>query len=401
MVALRFRRVEAQRQPWTSAAAPPVYVPPVARNVRRGIDQLRATDENFSFVLFEDFLYALYAEIHTARGSGQLARYSAFLAPQAAASMTSPPGLVLSLVKDIVIGSMTFVDARGTRGTAPEATVRVRFQSNYTEVGSSQRETSYYASEEWTLSRKRGAKSRTPDKASLFVCPACGAPLDAVTAGKCAHCGNLVSSGEFDWVVRSADAPRADPARPDAHGRHGRGGQRPADARRSRRAGRFCASCSTRTRASPGKRSRRASFAHLRRVPGRMVGEGPCPYAPLPERPALRGAALLGRGVHEAAPSQRDRERPHPRDRARAGRARPLLRRLTVRVWATGLDYTRRGRPGKVVSGSRSRERRYSEYWTIVRSANEEGGRRAPTACARTAARPSPSTWRGCAPTAR
>ena len=80
--------------------------------------------------------------------------------------------------------------------------VRVRYESNYTEVAKNGSEQSYYAVEEWALSRARGVQSRTPDRARIFACPSCGAPLDAVTAGTCAHCGKLASSGQFDWVVR-------------------------------------------------------------------------------------------------------------------------------------------------------------------------------------------------------
>jgi hypothetical protein len=47
---------------------------------------------------------------------------------------------------------------------------------------------------------------------------------------------------------------------------------------------------------------------------------------------------------------------------------------ITVRLWATGLDYTVSD-DGKVVSGNRGRERAYSEYWTLIRGS----GRSAPT----------------------
>jgi predicted lipid-binding transport protein (Tim44 family) len=376
-ITLRQRRDQARRQAWSSAEAPPVYVAPVVRNMRREIDQLRAADENFSLVLFEDFLYALYAEIHTARGRSQLARYSVFFSPQAAASMRGPP---LREVKAIVIGAMTFVDARGTRGAAPEATVRVRYQSNYTEVAREGGETSYYAEEEWTLSRKRGAKSRTPDKARVFACPACGAPLDAVTAGRCAHCGNLVSSGEFDWIVRSAALLERTPRGPMLTGDTKEAGNDEP------------------TLVDPDARDL------LREL---LAGD-----------PNLTWEAILARislifSEFQVAWSARDlgAMRPFLSDRlfevqrfwveaytqqrlrnvsenarileielARVSRDR-FFDALTVRLWATGLDYTIADDTRKIVSGSRSRERRYSEYWTLVRSASKKGGARADRVC--------------------
>jgi hypothetical protein len=54
---------------------------------------------------------------------------------------------------------------------------------------------------------------------------------------------------------------------------------------------------------------------------------------------------------------------------------------VTVRLWATGLDYTLTDDGGKVVAGSRTRERRYSEYWTIVRGAAKKGAPRTDRVC--------------------
>ena len=42
-------------------------------------DRLRVHDENFSEVLFRDFAYSLFAKIHEARGSGNLARFCQYL----------------------------------------------------------------------------------------------------------------------------------------------------------------------------------------------------------------------------------------------------------------------------------------------------------------------------------
>jgi len=42
---------------------------------------------------------------------------------------------------------------------------------------------------------------------------------------------------------------------------------------------------------------------------------------------------------------------------------------ITLRIWAQGLDYTIDG-SGKVVSGSRSNPRQWSEYWTFIRNRN-------------------------------
>ncbi len=349
------------------APAPP---PPPPRNIRAELEQLRSTDANFSFVLLEDFLYALYAEVHQARGRGQLARYSAFLAPSVPASMQGDRPL--ADVRNIVIGAMSFTDARGTRGDAPEAVVRVRYESNYTEVGQDRQEESYYAVEEWTLSRKRGVQSRTPDRARLFACPSCGAPLDAVNAGTCSHCGKLASSGEFDWVLQRADVMSRSP----------RGPMLTAD--------------------TPEEGTDSPTVVD----PGARAGIG----AILAEDPQLTWPAFQARvglifSEFQVAWAARDlaRMRGYMSDRlfetqvfwveayrqqqlrnvtenarivgmelARVGRDR-FFDAVTVRLWATSLDYTLRDSDGHVVCGSRTRERRYTEYWTLIRSSKKKG----------------------------
>jgi predicted lipid-binding transport protein (Tim44 family) len=44
---------------------------------------------------------------------------------------------------------------------------------------------------------------------------------------------------------------------------------------------------------------------------------------------------------------------------------------VTFRVWATGKDFVLRG--SDVVRGSKRRDRAYSEYWTLIRSASRRG----------------------------
>jgi hypothetical protein len=54
---------------------------------------------------------------------------------------------------------------------------------------------------------------------------------------------------------------------------------------------------------------------------------------------------------------------------------------ITVRVWASGLDYTVSTRTGARVSGSQTQPRAYSEYWTLIRSAGVSGAPRSAASC--------------------
>src|ERR1700759_362943 len=45
---------------------------------------------------------------------------------------------------------------------------------------------------------------------------------------------------------------------------------------------------------------------------------------------------------------------------------------LTIRLWAMGKDYVIHEPDGHHVRGSRHRDRAYSEYWTLIRSAGRK-----------------------------
>jgi hypothetical protein len=70
--------------------------------------------------------------------------------------------------------------------------------------GSRDRERLY--SEYWTLIR--GAAVRAAPRADKS-CPSCGAPLAVSMEGNCDHCGVLVTSGDFDWVLSKIEQDEA------------------------------------------------------------------------------------------------------------------------------------------------------------------------------------------------
>ena len=51
--------------------------------------------------------------------------------------------------------------------------------------------------------RTKGAKGfeRTEDQTKN--CANCGAPLDLNATAKCAYCGAVIQSADFDWVIKA------------------------------------------------------------------------------------------------------------------------------------------------------------------------------------------------------
>jgi predicted lipid-binding transport protein (Tim44 family) len=57
--------------------------------------------------------------------------------------------------------------------------------------------------ENWTFSRKGGAKTVVSGGVVAAKCPNCGAPLALDESGHCRHCNASVTTGDRDWVVTS------------------------------------------------------------------------------------------------------------------------------------------------------------------------------------------------------
>ena len=176
-----------------------------SENIPRQFDQLRKFDPNFSEIVFTDFAYALYGKAQDARGHGAAAldQFSPYLSDGARANLLqrNPPGL--KEVKGIIVGALNIANISGLE--TPLVKISLVFEANYTEVvqaNQKQTEMSYYVRERWELERKRDVLSPPPAQATALHCPRCGGALQKNTAGACAFCGAKIESGEFQWYVR-------------------------------------------------------------------------------------------------------------------------------------------------------------------------------------------------------
>jgi len=356
--------------------------PPVQLEWSTSLEDLRRLDPDFSQTLFEDFVFRLYATAHRARGQAAgldaLAPYLGIDArTQLAARGTEP-------VEGVVIGAMrTFrVDLPTPDAIAanPEARVYVgiELEANY----STPKQTSFVV-EQWTLARRHDARTKPPTAARTFPCPNCGAPWQGADTGggqTCSYCGEIVDNGRFDWLVERVSL------------RHERL-QPPSLTNEVPERGTDLA-----TYAQPGLDANWLAFlrddpqmsdasvvARLQHIyitmndawnagdllPARSVlSDGLFDYLQY-WMVAYRAQGLKNvledmRLTHHAwAKLTRDR----------------WYDSLTIRIWGTGKDYVVRTADGSHVRGSRSRERRYSEYWTLIRSAVRRGTPRADANC--------------------
>ncbi len=340
---------------------------------RKQFEQLRSVDPELSLVLFEDFVYMLYAAVQRSRaiGAGPLAAY---LAPSLPPALENP---ALADVQGIVIGAMRYVDFSGLGGGTVH--VELELEANYVErlkTGAQQR---YYVVDRIVLTRSHTARSRPFARASKLDCPNCGAPLEAMRGTECSYCRQQVGFGRFDWMVASLNNLSREPRGPLLTGKVEETGTE---------------------------------------LPTIADAAAPQRFQELQQRdPSLHWQGFTARIAHvfgelQVAWSGRDplRIRPYVSDNLfqsmlywidlyLAERCRNVTENarilridlasvtsdkhydaITVRLFATSVDYTISDE-GKLLSGSKSRPRAYSEYWTWIRGTARRGASRGDVSC--------------------
>jgi hypothetical protein len=357
---LWFRRRRMPKRVLKVTTAPRAASPP-------RIAELRKFDPNFSEITFSDFCYSLYAHAHTARGTGALDRYAPYLSAEARGTLR---GIKRGLrdVRGVIVGSFTVSGFGGLE--TPIVTATVEFESNYTEVAGPTQE-SFYARERWVLERRRDILSPPPEKAKADHCPRCGAALSTRTDGSCDYCGVRIESGAFQWYVRQVIV----------QAREARGPLLTSNVPEQ--------GTDLPTVWQPGLAERRRELeashpgfdwdALSRRVLQIAVDLQEAWTArewervrPLETEPLFQ----MHRYWIDAYTKQNlrniiDGHRVTRIEVVKVDRD-AFYESITVRMWAEGRDYTEDA-TGRVVSGSKTALRQWSEYWTLIRNRAAHG----------------------------
>jgi hypothetical protein len=338
---------------------------------------LMLRDPKFSPIVFQDFVYQLYASVHQARGDAQAL---ASLAPYVSAEVREvidsrdPVG---ERTSSVVIGSMQVTRLQAAAFEVGTQTTRIdlRFESNVnTEHGT------MYLVEEWQLERAIGVQSKPPEQARALSCPNCGAPFQSTSNQRCDYCGEIVDGGRFDWYL-TAVRLRDQRSRPPQLGGYAPevGTDRPTLVSPS-----FAREWAALLDAD-SKLEERAVLARIVAIYDRLntawvdrdlalvradLSDGLHDYLRYWVE-AYRGQGLVN--CLEDASIQRIELVKLQRD--------PWFDALTVRVFARGIDYTTRELDAEVVGGSLTEPRRYSEYWTLIRGADVRGEARSELGC--------------------
>jgi hypothetical protein len=352
-----------------SAAGAPMEDAPNPAVVRRQMESIRRTDPDFSVVIFEDFLAALYTEAHVARGSQALERYSPYLRPHARQTLAS---MARTPVSSVIVGAMRPYHFDSNHHARMHR-VTVEIESNYTELLPKGQAQAYYACERWTLVRAMGTRSRPPTKARALVCPNCGAPLERTVHGRCTYCSQAVDSGQFDWVVENIQLVSRESRGPMLTGTTEEQGT------------------SSPTVFDPELRKRHEELLRVDPSFTREVIERRVHWIFTTMQQAWsslewqRARPCLTDRLWNAQiywiEAYRQQGLRNMTENARITNVELVrvaydkwYQAITVRLHATGLDYTIRQSDGDVVGGNRKKERPYTEYWTLVRSFSRKHG---------------------------
>ena len=363
---------QQQNKDWDSG-------PPALLKRAVDLDDLKRIDPDFSGVLFEDFAFRLFATAHRARhADATIAAIAPYVDASARTALRSRPPENVP-VQSVVVGAMRITEIVApiavVEGRPDRVHVSVEFEANVTTA-----DHTYYSVETWRFSRDASVKSKPPTASRSFPCPNCGAPWQASETGtqKCASCGEIVDNGRFDWMVDVIGIGSIDERPPtlldDVP-------ERGNDLPTYRQEGvdqkvmqltkddpaTNLAALIARLELIYDQLNRAWDANDLRPARG-FVSDGLYDYLSYwieaYKKSGLRNALEHMRITHTSlAKVVRDR----------------YYDAVTIRIFATGRDYTVDASTGKVVKGSKRRDRRYSEYWTLIRAAARKG---APTTSA-------------------
>jgi uncharacterized Zn finger protein (UPF0148 family) len=345
------------------------------------LDVIRHLDPDFSAVLFEDFVYALYARAYQARASQPeleaLAPYLALGVRRALASSALAGGPVTA----VVIGALRVrrIELPAPGAGAGKVRVTVEIEADLT-TGVAGSEQTWYTREVWSLRRDSAARTRPPEAVRSFHCPNCGAPFASADGKRCDYCGEAVTGGRFDWSVEAIATESLESRPPALTGTVEEQGT------------------GLSTVIQPGLD---AHFAQLRSDDPSVTEHA------LAVRLRLiyeeLNTAWTNLDLRPIRPYVSDNLYDYLQYWIRAYESQGLCNVLeemrltrteivkvvrdrwfdavTFRIWGAGRDTTIRVATGELVGGRPDEDREYTEYWTLIRGAGVRGAARTDRAC--------------------
>lgn len=240
----------------------------------------------------------------------------------------------------------------------------------------------FYSVETWLFGRDATRTTKPPGASKDFPCPNCGAPWQSSATGTqvCASCGEVVDNGRFDWVVEQISLSSIDQRPPTLTTEVPERGtdlstyrQPDVDAQWMSLEADDPALTEQNlvARLAMIYQQLNAAWSNNELGPVRgLVSDGLYDYlqywVDAYKKQGLRNQ-LTDMGITQTIVAKVMRDR--------------WFDAITIRLWAQGKDFVVRGMTGKVVRGSKTRPRAYTEYWTLIRSRGKQGAPIAKPVC--------------------
>lgn len=345
---------------------PTVFPQPApARRAPANLTPVRSTDPFFSEPVFTDFAQLVYARAHEMRGAGRREPLEVWMAPEAIDKLFADR-VNLTSASEVVFGATRIVQAATEAGFVR---VDVEFESNLIEVRAGGR-AQILCSERWSFRRKAGVRSPAPERMRALGCAGCGSTLEPKTDGTCPSCGAARRGGLTHWEVAAIPyANRRPLSPPELDVDEGGGVERGTEL-----ATVYDPRLPAAKRAFDGRHPdhswpafenrARAAFLALQEAWSRREWERARPY----ETDALFQTHRFWMDRY-AAFSYVNRVEDVEVTRIALAKidVDAFYESITVRIFARARDWTEDA-GGRVVGGSKTAHRVFSEYWTFLRA---------------------------------
>jgi len=186
-----------------------------ARDAEGWVTALRAKDPQFDLVAFFDRTKKLFVDVQEAWFRRSLEPVRRFLSDSTYTRLSTQLQLmhvngVRDAIADIQVLDLQII---GLEQTAFFDSVHVRVKASVRDDDAPRDATDEQAralaqkkapevfTEVWTFVRRPGVKTDPARDLAQGFCPNCGAPFSGGASNTCEHCGAIVNSGNYDWVL--------------------------------------------------------------------------------------------------------------------------------------------------------------------------------------------------------
>jgi transcription elongation factor Elf1 len=317
--------------------------------------------------VFEDFVFQLYSAAQRGRNDpAKLAALAPYLSPDVAAKLADRG----ATPSQVVIGTLRISSVK-RRGKEPVDRIGVHIEATLISERPS------YVVESWFFVRAVGVQSKPPVANRTWPCPNCGAAWQSdkhentVELRKCQHCGEDMKIGKFDWCLNGINVQSTESALASLTGTVEEYGNDletivARDAMQNMQA-------ITKDDPAVTWDAVKARFGLVYQRLNEGWNESDLkPVRGLTTRP-LRGYLQywLDEYRRQGLRNRLDKAAIENIKLAKIIRDKHFDA-VTARVTAAGCDYTIDA-DKNLVGGSRTNPRRYTEYWTLIRSSTRRG----------------------------